>query len=256
MEMSSTYHYRDAPILVYKTGALKITPAGGAHADSAGPHNAELRKRPQPLAHGVALPIHQNQLLVVVVVRRAVLHALPEDIRAEIRIHHAVEHCVRPGIPVATAPVAVPPRAPPAVQVAVLRLPHARLGPHHAGDAARIFVGSDCVDEGEGTGGCDLLCVLPGDVPAGSVAAVYADSGEICGVEGGPQHFDEVCGLRAARQHACVRRRQVGLVEKADVRDGDAGGGIQLEIFDEVVGVGLFPVARFAVRARDLAWGS
>jgi hypothetical protein len=38
------------------------------------------------------------------------------------------------------------------------------------------------------------------------------------------------------------------------VRDLDAGFGVELDVFYEVVGVGLLPVARFAVCAGDLGW--
>jgi hypothetical protein len=88
-----------------------------------------------------------------------------------------------------------------------------------------------------------LLCVLTCDIPACGFATVNTYVCEVCAVECGAQNFDEVRGLGAGGEHGSVRSGKIRLIEESEVSYPDACGGVEVDVGDEVVGVGLFPVA-------------
>jgi hypothetical protein len=63
------------------------------------------------------------------------------------------------------------------------------------------------------------------------------------------EHFDEFGGLGAGGEHAGVRGGVVGFVEEGEVRVFDSCRGVEVDVRDEVVGVGLLPVAGLAAGA-------
>ena len=55
--------------------------------------------------------------------------------------------------------------------------------------------------------------------------------------------------MGTATLHGGVRCGVIWLVEETEVRDFDAGTGIEFDVCDEVVCIGLFPVTGAAVSA-------
>jgi len=125
---------RQSPIRVDEGAALQVTPAASTDTLRTGTDDAKLCKGPKTLGHDVVLAIDKNELLVVVVIRSAVLDALPEQVRGEVGVHDAVEDRVCPGEAVASAAVGVPGRAPSPVEIAVLGLPSTARGAHRSAD--------------------------------------------------------------------------------------------------------------------------
>lgn len=62
-------------------------------------------------------------------------------------------------------------------------------------------------------------------------------------LQGRIEDLDEVCGLLTVRLHGGVGCVEIRLVEEADVLHVDAVGAVVLDVPDDLVGVGLSPVA-------------
>ena len=69
---------------------------------------SELCKSPQTFGNNVVLALDEDELLVIVVIGRAVLDAFPEEICGEVGVDDAVENVVRPCEAVAGSAVRVP----------------------------------------------------------------------------------------------------------------------------------------------------
>ncbi len=67
--------------------------------------------------------------------------------------------------------------------------------------------------------------------------------------ERGVEHLDEVGGLAAVGLHGGVGRVEIGLIEEANIFDGDAIGRVVLNVLHDLVGVRLPPVATGTRRA-------
>lgn len=100
----------------------------------------------------------------------------------------------------------------------------------------------------------ELGGVLRGYGPARCITAVDTNIRHVVLVQCRPQDFDKLGGLVAVAAHGGVGGRIIRLIEEADVGDfnGRIGGGIELNVFDEVVRISLLPVAGFAGRSCDL----
>jgi hypothetical protein len=230
------------PIRVQEGAALEIVSATGSDPDGARPNDAELGERPKTFGDDVVLTIHQNQLFVVVVIGRPVLDAFPEDVGAEIGVDDAVEHGVGPRKPVSRTPVRIPGGAPAPVKVGIFRLPDAARRAHGSADSRCVFVGCDGVHHILCSSGRDLGSVLRRDGPAGRFTAIDAYIRHVVTIERRAEYFDKFSRLGAGGLHRGVRGGVVRFVQETEVSNLDAGGGIVLGPFYEIVGVGLFPV--------------
>ena len=94
---------------------------------------------------------------------------------------------------------------------------------------------------GSGERWCVIVCCR---APTDSVAAGDVDV-KPGGAHGLGQDGEEIDGFGriGADLHLGVAGLVVGFVEEAEVRDGHAGRFVELDVFDEEVGVGLAPVA-------------
>jgi len=87
-------------------------------------------------------------------------------------------------------------------------------------------------------------------LPAGAIAASNLGL-EASLLESRVQDLDEVGSLLAIRLHGGICGVEIRLVQEADVLDLDAVGLVVLNVPDDLVGVGLPPVASRAVGASD-----
>lgn len=237
----------NAPIRILERRALKVRTTARPDSDSAGPDNAPLRKRPETLGDDVGLPVDEDKFLVVIVIRCAILDALPEQICAQVRIHNSVEHGIRPGIPIACATTLVPGGAPSTIQIRILCLPDARFRADWAANSGGVLVARYGINHAFNARGDHLASVLASDTPARGFAAVDSYMGKICRVEGGTEHLDEFGCLVSIGEHGGIRGGQVGLIEETKVRYTDAVLRIQLNVLDKIIGKCLFPVPAAAV---------